>query len=228
LQERLTVVDLTLDRSINARYSLGKLAARSLMEPFEVAKLAGLPYDPHPPVSADVWPKLITEKPEQYWPQGLASGLLDSAVEALIVRGAAGEHSRCMTFGQFDEAFGEEQSAVHRYFVPLQFIFSEFHPRSRPILWIILLIQAQLYTALTLTREIKASSDGGNPSPERFNPLAALSQSDRTKLDWRAGGDQARNEEPLNRPLQLAQLYVRERLGAEFASTMPEQPVIRI
>jgi hypothetical protein len=224
LQERLTVVDLTLDQSINARYSLGKLAARSLMEHFEVAKLAGLPYDPHPPVPDDVWEKLITEKPEQHWSQGLPSGLLDNAVEAIIVRGAAGEPSRCMTFGEFDEAFGEEQSAVHRYFNPVGFMFSEFHPRTRPILWIILLIQAQLYTALTLTRDIKASSDEGNPSPERFNPLAALSKSDRTQLDWRAGGDQAGEEESLNRPLQFAQLYLRERLGNEFASTMPEQP----
>jgi hypothetical protein len=222
LQERLTVVDLTLDRSINARYSLGKLAARSLMEHFEVAEFAGLPYDPEPSGTHAAWEQLLLEKPEQHWLQGLASGRLDNAVEALIVRGAAGESSRYMTFGQFNETYSDEQSAVRRYFEPVEFMFSQFHPRSRPILWIILLIQAHLYKGLMLTRDIKASSDEGNPAPERFNPLSALTEFDRKELDWSAGDETGSEDELYNRQLHVAQIYLGDRLGPEFASTKPD------
>ncbi|TWP44900.1 hypothetical protein FKR81_40585 [Lentzea tibetensis] len=189
MQDGLTRVDLRLDPEIRTRYGMAKLLAWALTDHFTfAAQQPELPYDPYAETEYEM------EHPaDEPYLQGLPSGLVETAGQALIVQ--VGERTaRVMRFGEFDEAYSDRASALHLACAPVTDLFRDFHPRSHPVLWRALVTQARLCAALT-------STEPGGPE----------------KYDWRRPGEQV-EASVIAEPLEVARKYLDARLpSAEVA-----------
>ena len=210
IQRRLTLIDLTVDPHINNQYSLAKWLYLSFTQDFALARMEPRLAYVHVQNNEEAQEKRKAH-PEKYWRQGIVAGRLDSAVEALIVRDPHGV-SRCMSFGEFEEIYNDANATGK--FDSFREIFMHFHPKTRPVLWRLLITQAHIYQALLSTREIKITASAEDHAPKLLKPI---SKEDRLKLDWRQKRDEATDEEVLSQPFEAALAYLREALGSLLA-----------
>jgi hypothetical protein len=160
LQHRLTNIDLKLDRSINIQYILAKILYYTFSSSPDLAKSdPAVPYDPDQieAESKDLEESTKRERrvkyPEEFWLQGLKVGTIDILAETLIVSEKGGDNnSRIKSFGEFEQQFFKESDNIasqsNNTFEVFFTIFSYFHPRTRPVLWRVLITQAYLYNAI--------------------------------------------------------------------------------
>lgn len=128
LQDRLTFVDLTVDRRIGGQYFLGKQLYLTLTDDFDMARIDPiLDYSPF----VEHWDRKRDEKPERYWRQGVPIGRLDAVLELMIVR-PQGDPPRCMTFGEFETIFEQYMQGKNSRLEIFADIFRGFHPKYRP------------------------------------------------------------------------------------------------
>jgi hypothetical protein len=199
MQRSVTFVDLTVDPNINDQYLLAKQLAWSFTDAFDFAKIAKIDYAPNV-AGAEQKRK---QYPDKYWRQGIPVGVLDKAVEACIIHSPDGV-SRSMSFSEFEEAYINQKT--YSKFAYISDIFFGFHPKTRPVLWRMLITQAHIHEALLSTRQIKLASDDEKSTPKpAIKPLA---QDARRKLDWRQPSDKATNEEVLVQPIEVALAYL--------------------
>jgi hypothetical protein len=208
IQRGLTLVDLTVDPHINNQYSLAQWLYNSFTLDFTLASMEpSLEYDPN----HREWQEKQKTHPEKYWKQGIMAGRLDNAVEVLIVREPHGI-VRCMSFGEFEDVYNGANTNAK--FDAIRDIFMDFHPKTRPVLWRILIAQAHIYQALLRTREMKIISSDESLVPKLLKPISEV---DRLKFDWRRRSEEATDEEVLSQPFEAAYAYLRESLGSHFA-----------
>jgi hypothetical protein len=201
LQARLTHIDLSLDVTNYVRYSLAKQAYFAFADDFRLANLSRppLPYDPHSPEAADRrW-----GQPETYWQQGVPLGILDGAVECLTVGGST-EVGRVMSFGEFQGAYVPAESPTRRALDRIGYLFDEFHPATRPVLWRILLTQANLYTALL--RSVGAAELTSEEGWQRI-----ISAEERPDFDWRRSQD-SDDQSIVSEPFGVSAQYLARQL----------------
>ncbi len=209
IQRRLTLVDLTVDSHINHQYLLAKWLYISFTDDFRLASMEpSLEYDPHTKERQE----RREAHPQKYWRQGIVAGRLDNAVEALIVREPNGI-LRCMSFGEFEDIYNDPDKTGK--FDAFRDVFMNFHPKTRPVLWRILITQAHIYQALLRTREIKISASDDRYAPRLLKPI---SEEARLNFDWRQRSEEATNEEVLCQPFEAALAYLREALGSLVAT----------
>jgi hypothetical protein len=208
IQRRLTMVDLRVDPNINMQYLLTKYLYYSFAEHHELALEYEpiLEYDPN----CEDWERKRQEQPEKYWRQGLAIGRLDNAVESLLVRESMGIW-RSMSFGEFESGYFKEGSAVHSSFDVVVDLFFDFHPKTRPVLWRILVIQAHIYQGILHALAIRDPQVA-----ENYKPLEMLQEVDRQKLDWRQPREDVTDDEVLVQPFHIAKMFLLEKLGPLF------------
>jgi len=142
--------------------------------------------------------KFLKDSPERYAPQGLYRGMIYLIAEALVSKvgepGVGVERTtapeRCMTFGEFQRDWAEvknerdsavvqmfrrvlpprrKPAAMAQIFDSAVELFTGFHPKRKPVLWRVLILQYLLYRALL----------SGEPS------IAPLSEDEVEMLDWR-------------------------------------------
>ena len=89
-----------------------------------------------------------------------------------------------------------------------------FHPKTRPVLWRILITQAHIYQALLRTREMKISAPDDRFAPSLLKPI---SEEDRLTFDWRQRSEEATDEEVLSQPFEAALAHLRKYLGSLLA-----------
>jgi hypothetical protein len=153
LQRRLTAIDLNLEPGIRRQYEMLKLLFYSFASDFDLAGVEPkLSYDPD---KADPGEndreRLLGTQPEVYARQGLYRGSLEVVVEALLCSDnakpddMAGGFERCMTFGEFLTAFETPSSRINAIRPYLDELFRGFHPRTKPVLWRVLVGQTLLY-----------------------------------------------------------------------------------
>jgi hypothetical protein len=202
LQRRLTLLDLSLDPYLHCRYYLAKQLYMSFADDFDLARVPGarLDYDPH----ADDAERHKLVRPEVYWQQGVPIGILDNAVQALIVTDQDGL-ARVMTYGEFEAACRDEKSAVGPAIDRIDYLFQEFHPRTRPVLWRVLVAQAHLYRAL-----LRMSS--GEPLDRQLAEAAEYPADERKNFDWRQREDEVADRDVLEAPFTTAAAYLRPHL----------------
>ena len=101
--------------------------------------------------------------PEKFWLQGLKVGTIDILTETLILAGDKDTGPRIKSFGEFEQEFFEKRNnnnpiitSPENRFKVLFTLFSYFHPKTRPVLWRVLITQAYLYNAI---RKIRNSED---------------------------------------------------------------------
>jgi hypothetical protein len=182
LKQRLTKLDLSLDPEIYLLYSLARQAGRVLSDDFTLAKLSPVcRYDPHD----DDARRLSKTDPATYWQQGVPRGILDNAIDALLVKD--GDGCRIMSFLEFEAVRHDEQSAAGLALARIGYLFKEFHPQQRPVLWRLLLATASIYRAIGLISE---REHGRAPMGDAVR-LLVLPQDERAQFAWQGDGQQA-------------------------------------
>lgn len=143
MQKKLTLVDLTVDSHLELRYRLAKQLYITYTDDFEFAKIINpIMYDPNNPE----WQELREENSITYWRQGLPMGLLDIILDILIEK-TNGEKERVIGYGEFEKKLITNESAKNDINLAKD-IYLNFHPAERPVLWRILISQAQIFKAL--------------------------------------------------------------------------------
>lgn len=199
LQRSITSVDLSLDALIWRQYTLARQAFFAFGAEFTLAKTDPLiDYDPF---DADADRK-AKASPEKYYRQGLPLGVMESAIEALLI--ADDGRMRLLTYAECEVAYGKKGSSVRKQFDEISFLIDEFHPRSRPIFWRILVTQACLYRSIFEQSELTREDWG----------LAklAIPREEKPKFDWRSQKDGQVTDEAVYVPLGVAQSYLEGRL----------------
>jgi hypothetical protein len=207
LQKRLTHLDLSLEPVIHWQYALVKQIADSFTDDFDLAGKATsdlpidgkerLDYDPH---NAEA-ETLRRDDPAKYWQQGIPRGILDNAIDSLLQRDTDGT-LQVLEFREFEERMQDAASPVGKCFARISYLFAEFHPRTRPVLWRILVAQAHLYRALLAARQID------HVNPDVWTNLWA---GDTTPLfDWRTSAECDRAAaESVDSAVRIAASYTR-------------------
>jgi hypothetical protein len=151
----------------------------------------------------------VESHPSIYRRQGLYLGLIDNVVESFIVYEPNG-NPRLISYGEFERNFYE--SDLKRPFNNIAYLFHNFHPKYRPVLWRILLTQVHIYHAIKNTRELKDSK-----SSVLFKTLKITPEQERSIYDWRLkDGASEIYEEVYIYPFNAVENYLRIKLGEFF------------
>jgi len=182
LQRRLTQLDLSLDPGMRLVHVLARQVARVVADEFALANSDrdALPYRPHAKEAGD----RANDEPAVYWQQGIPSGILDNAAEALIVTDP-GAAPRVASYMEFEHARADAQSVIGRAFARIEYLLADFHPRDRPVLWRLLLALSSLHRAIGIAAD-RHELELHRPSAES---LLHLPQAELPMLDWRADKD---------------------------------------
>ncbi len=90
-------------------------------------------------------------------------------------------------------------------FEPVVDILTGFHPRSRPVLWRMLVAQAYVFCALTRLKYLEAAASEDSPTWK-------IEEIEAEKLDWRESAVDTDSDLALTQPFLVAKRYLRERL----------------
>src|SRR5260370_19077437 len=101
---------------------------------------------------------------------------------------------RLISFAEFENAWHTD-GRVKQLLDIVTDVFTGFHPRTRPILWRVLIAQAVIYHLLDQMEDANAAS------PDQFKNIPL---EDRDRFDWRETLDEATDEEVLSEPFAAA------------------------
>jgi hypothetical protein len=178
LQRRLTQLDLSLDPGLRLVHLLARQLVRLVSDDFSLAgsKIDPLKYLPHAP---DAEVRAGAESPV-YRQQGIPSGILDYVSESLIVS-EKDAPPRVATYMEFENARSDGSTAIGKAFRRVEYLFADFHPQERPVLWRLLLAMSSLHRAI----DIAADRYGLELSRPSVESLLLLPASEVLELDWR-------------------------------------------
>jgi hypothetical protein len=121
-------------------------------------------------------------------------------------------------YGEFEYMYSRLKSSGK--LAPIICLLSDFHPKTKPVLWRILLTQTHIYKATTTLNERAVGSCGN------IKPLKIISRQERETLyDWRQSGDNTIDEEVFEKPFAAVEhylsdsLYVRKLLETSASET---------
>jgi hypothetical protein len=205
IKQRLTLFDLGLVPLIKMQYALSKQLYYLYTEHHELALdcKPKLLYTPN----ANDWQEKRQKDSARYWRQGIAVGRLDNAV-APFLKGDINGLTSLKSYGEFEKAYYNDAQVRD----DLQFlvdIFIDFHPRTRPVLWRLLITQIHLCEGIADTAEMR-----GQTLTADYRPLRRLSEDTCKKFDWRPRGKGSSNEQVLKEPFNAAEQFLAARLPA--------------
>lgn len=158
LRRRLTSVDLGVDVRIKAQYDLARVLYRSFRDDHDLAEQ-----------------KPLIDYPQAKRQQGVLWGKLDNALEAMTPLDKEGA-PQLISFGRFEALYKEPEGEPLR---ELGYLLVGFHPKTHPVLWRMLLAQAQIYETLI------AIHRSHGDEPELSTDLRGPQH---TKIAWRKDG----------------------------------------
>ena len=149
---------------------------------------------------------MLSKQPQVFRKQGLVLSFIDMLAEGLIKsESQSGEKlERVMSFSEFEEKYvtcdSNNRRIVLQPFIYASELLKNFHPKSMPILWRILLVQAHIYEAIKKTREL--------PKTETvFRTLKIMSREERRQYDWRNTKEEATDYEVFDKPFEAIKEY---------------------
>ncbi|MBV9408124.1 MAG: hypothetical protein JO164_04835 [Candidatus Eremiobacteraeota bacterium] len=150
LRQRITLLDLTLDDSLERQYELGKAANRVWSRDISLASsLYELRYNPN---RQDVEKQsLAPDEESMYRRQGVLSGYVQRAAAALVFTNDG--EQRVRSFSEFADAYENNELTVQRDVEPVLKVLDGFVPARHPVLWRVIVAQLFVYRAIRLYRE---------------------------------------------------------------------------
>jgi hypothetical protein len=218
LQHRLTNIDLKLDQAINIQYILAKILYYTFSSSTDLARSEpAIPYDPDQigyeskGLDESMKRERRAKYPERIWLQGLKVGTLDILAETLILS-EKGNNIRIKSFGEFEQQYFKKDKSIssddsNEPFEVFFTLFSYFHPRTRPVLWRVLLTQAFLYNAI---KNIRNGKDFNTSNFDEFVNLFEV-ENVKSRCNWIQSHEAVPDEE-FNMPFKAAQKYLEEQL----------------
>lgn len=213
MQRQLTFIDISLDHSVNLRYNLAKILYYSFTHDSRLAVKC--------PLTSNYSPMSGTEEqrrkyPAVYLKQGIYhQTLVDTMADELIYEKSSDKDKpwRIKTFHEFEESY---RNLGQRIFDPLESLLEGFHPKNKPVLWLILLLQLHIYQALINFHKDKAKEN--NTDLRSDSPYTAISQKmfsimdgHHEDIDWRQLSDkQTTDEEVWIEPLKAVKSYLQD------------------
>ena len=232
LQNQLTMVDLRLVPTMSIQYQLAKTLYYSFSSAKDLAESQpSIKYDPdfiYSQISDDEKKEKLRMHPEEYWLQGLTVGRLDNLISDAFIHSEDPQNVRVKSFGEFEKQYFDNDSwknlfkfefsdhdSLPQYthlFEPLFTLFASnggFHPKTRPVLWRILITQVCLYQGLTRISKYH------NLHFDNSDEFKTLFRIDENGLDWRKSNEDTSTEE-LKQPLLAAKNYLNDKLTKIF------------
>ncbi len=193
IQRRLTIVDLELEPRINIQYSLGKCLYSTISDDFDLAQSQPIIVGYKP------YENYIGTQEEIHFHQGIYTGLIDSITELLTVDEPKGG-LRVLTFGEFESKYMKAKvpESLQKFYT----LFLNFHPKTRPVLWRILVAQAHIYMALKEIQQMKFNDFGSN-----LRPLKVLYETKSPEFDWHKHKEETSID---SNPLEGVENYFRQ------------------
>ncbi len=184
LQHRLTQFDLSLEPGIRLMYGLARHAGRVIGDDFDLAQAGATPlaYEPHHEHAQS----LMQSQPAVYWQQGVPRGILDNAIESLLLR-ESGAAPRVMSFLEFENARTEQDGPTWNACERIAYLVADFHPRTRPVFWRVLLATASIYRALMRVADRNTQNIAALSAAQLLETVDA----ERASFDWRADKNDA-------------------------------------
>ncbi len=206
MQQRLTLVDLSLDYTMYRQYIVARQAFFAFGDEFNFAKLGPRPldYEPFDP-NADTKAR---KNPAVFARQGYPLGAMEKAIEVLIAPGQTMQ-PRVMTYAECEADYSLDKSRVREAFDEIDFLIKDFHPRTKPVFWRMLTAQAILY------RSLEQSTDMNDVEWGISN--LTVSAKDSEEFDWRGPTDSDIGDDLVLEPIQVAHLYLEKYLGPRLA-----------
>jgi hypothetical protein len=187
MQRTLTMFDLDLVPSYKVQYTFAKFLHFSFRADFYLSEAKpSLPYNPkkHSDYKGN---EKIAERDRL---QGIDAGIIDNMAEDLITNDSNG-NPKIMSYGEFKKMYFEPE--VKEPFKEIAYLFHNFHPKTSPVLWRILIAQAHIYNALIKIRKTKNYK---------------IPEEDRKYYDWRQTDNEASYEEALVQPFDAVGEYL--------------------
>jgi hypothetical protein len=107
------------------------------------------------------------------------------------------QNQHVISFAEFEGKIEEAQGHLHESFKRISYLFEDFHPRSRPVLWRELLAQAHLYQALICARE-------ESHRPDLWDHVW---REDSPNFDWSGATDGSLVETRVEHPIRISAEY---------------------
>jgi hypothetical protein len=203
LQKRLTSVDLSLDRGIWRQYTLARQAFLTFGGEFQLAAMEpALAYKPFEN-GAETKAK---NDPAQFDRQGYPLGAIEAVIETLVQ--ANGKDLRLISYAECEAEYEKEGSLLRTRFDEVGFLIDNFHPRTRPIFWRMLVAQALLYRALFQEMDLS--------SPSWTAVKLHIPESETGNFDWRRKRDNDITDEQMLEPLKVADAFLQDRLASRL------------
>jgi hypothetical protein len=195
MTRKLTLLDLRLDPQLHRQLGIAAKAYEAMRSDYNLADPARYPpiaFAPgvtsYQPPETPPGPALPELRQRAIWRQGLYSGQISQACDAVIV--TVGEAARVMNFAEFAKALGDADlrdaatagraGPMQHALQPLAAVFQNFHPASRPLTWRILLAQAACYRALRAAQH-------DDIAPAAILAAALFKDTDHGDFNWNAG-----------------------------------------
>ncbi len=125
---------------------------------------------------------------------------MESAIEAIL----ATTEQRVMTYAECEAEYNKENTRIREAFDGISFLIEDFHPRSRPVLWRMLVTQSCIYRVLFQHRSLDRADWG-------LDDLR-IPDSERLQFDWRSPSDKGVDDALVFEPLYVAEEYLSEKL----------------
>lgn len=204
IRQRLTLIDLTLDRKIYFQYTLARILYESFSADFKLARQEPVvDYNPNEATNEN-----IKENSIKYTRQGMVFGRLEATAACLLTE--KNGVSRCLSFSEFEKEYSDKNSPIYKHFRLVFEIFKNFHPQAKPVLWRILITQFHIYQAI-----IKVS-ESDDETVLNENPLTPIPPENRKVLDWRQSADEASDKIVLVEPFDAAMNYLKSEINIKL------------
>jgi hypothetical protein len=206
-ERRLTSVDLSLDDELQWQYRLAKLLYRSWSDGVEIAEVE---VDHRPPCTYD--PGGDSPEASVSTQQHLSVQKIERVIESMLVQTDPQEPLRCVTLGEFFTSYESGDPALARAIKPLRDLFVGFSPKSRPVLWRLLIVHAHLYAGLS----------GRARTVESL--LSAFDDEQREDLSWLDPALDSSDHAKRDEPFLAAEAYLSDRAILRSPAAEPATP----
>lgn len=217
IQRRLTLIDLSVDPRVQTQYYLAKQLYFAFTDDFEFARLEPkIPYNPN----VNDWSRKRDLNPSQFWRQGFPIGLLDIAVDSMLISESE-NNLRLKNFGEFEKDFYDDLKVTKlksslsaegkKRTVLVADIFLGFHPRTRPVLWRLLITQARICMLLRKVSTLKMEKNIPN-----LQSFLAIPKEQLNYFEWRNTSDICPDTEVFDIPFEISKEYIIKKLDFLF------------